>query len=270
MAEVPPIEFSRLAMSKKHRFATEEVETFSTVDLIAELKRRYQILSRPEGSCVIIGPPSAGSSTQAAFLRKDWGFCSISREDFLPANTDLTRGLARLSEELASFRCRRGFAVAHFPETATEAAAFDEMLNTKHPDWKDYKVVLLSLPSENDDKRTESSACLLGRAKGHLVHQASGRIYNSSVPELSPQTANTDDVTGESLTSPKWELSDFTDRLNKWWSINEPSVRKYYRSRISNVDAEQGIHSVSHDISKVFLAEEKEANSNTKNDTSSV
>ena len=111
----------------KHRFATEEIEKFSTVDLIAELKRRYSVLSRPELSCVLLGAPYSGVKSQANFLRKEWGMCQINRFDFINRDVneltdDATR---RLAEEIGSFRCRRGFVVTEFPSNQDEAGKFD-------------------------------------------------------------------------------------------------------------------------------------------------
>jgi adenylate kinase len=241
-------------MSSKHRFATEEIEKFSTLDLISELKRRYQVLSRPERSCVILGAPNSGVSSEAGFLRKEWGLCSIKREDFLPKDdTDLNVGLNKLSEEISSFRCRRGFAIQHFPQSSSEAALLDQMISAKHEKRKDYKVILLTMPHETDEERVESEKTLTSRATGHLVHQPSGRCYNSNVSELAPQTANVDDITGEPLVCPKNDLSGLAYRIKTWWQTQEPSIASYYGSRAQKVDAAKSRDQVSKDVSRILL-----------------
>ena len=234
-------------MSSKQRFSSDEVEKLSTVELIAELKRRYQVLSRPERSCVLNGPHCSGVATQASFLRKQWGLCSISREDIM--KTDLEKGMLKLSEELSSFRCRRGFVLSHFPNNIEEATSLDEMLKEKHTKWANYKVLLLSMSAERDDSLKE----LTERAKGHLVHPASERSYNTNVPELAPQTPFVDDITGEPLVSRQWSIPKLTDSINKWWDVDLPSIDEYYGKRAIHIAADQSIDSVALQISKILL-----------------
>lgn len=238
---------------KAHRFATEEIEKFTTVDLIAELKRRYQVLSRPERSCVLLGPAYSGLSTQAAFLRKEWGLCSISREDILPEDNSSTieTGMTKLSQELNSFRCRRGFALTRFPSSASEAEALDDLLGKKHPHKRDYKVIVFQVPE--DDSGTD---LLSNRAKGHLIHENSGRIYNSNVPELMPQTPYLDDITGDPLVGPQWKISNVEEKITQWWNTQLPSVAKYYGSKIRTINATESRDSVSVEISKLLLNSE--------------
>ena len=238
----------------KHRFATEEIEKFSTVDLIAELKRRYQVLSRPERSCVIIGHPQAGVSSQATFLRKEWGMCLIKRSDVLAKDdSDIHEGLNKLSDELASFRCRRGFVMENFPATEQEAKLFDSMMNKAHADRKEYTPVLLTMPSETEEDQKSSLDLVTKRAMGHMVHEKSGRIYNSSVTDLSPQIPNTDDVTGEPLICPRKDMTGLADKALLWWNTSKPEIMNYYGSRLRVVDASQTRDSVSVEISKALL-----------------
>ena len=241
-------------MSGKHRFATEEIEKFSTLDLISELKRRYQVLSRPERSCVLLGPPYSGVSTQSSFLRKEWGMCTLKRDDIVKADQDLNTSLNRLSEELGSFRCRRGFVLTNFPESENEAKGLDQIISAKHPSRKDYSVILMSVPST-----PESQEIITQRATGMLVHEQSGRLYNGNVPELAPQTKNMDDVTGEALVCPKWDLSGLKDRLNTWWRNTEKEVSAYYGDRVQRVNAQASRDTVSVEISKILLNSKEES-----------
>ena len=241
-------------MSGKHRFATEEIEKFSTVDLIAELKRRYQVLSRPERSCVLVGAPCSGTTTQSSFLRKEWGLCSIERGDIIQGtDTDLNSAVTKLSEEIGSFRCRRGFVITNFPQTSQEAKLFDDMIRSKHVERADYKVILLDVPHEDHDSAAQQ---LMNRATGHLVHVPSGRVYNSNIPELKPQTQNVDDITGEALTCPRLDLASVRNRMLSWWEERKPDFSKFYGDRLSTVDASRSRDAVSMDISRLLLASE--------------
>ena len=250
-------------MASKHRFATEEIERFSTVDLISELKRRYQVLSRPERSCVLLGPDYAGVETQAAFLRKEWGLCTINRTDIMKQSIALDAAIKDLSDEIGSFRCRRGFAVSNFPESTEEAKAFDDMIRSRHSKHADYKVFVIDLPSSDDTMRQKSFMMLDHRARGMLLHPQSGRIYNTTEPELAPQTANIDDVTGEGLVCPNWDLSGLQKKLNNWWEIRLPEVNAFYRTRCRFIDASRPRDSVSVEISKILLGESGSSTSST-------
>lgn len=243
-------------MASKHRFATEEIEKFSTVDLISELKRRYQVLGRPERNCVLLGPDYVGISTQAAFLRKEWGLCTIKRDEIMRESNSLDAAMKKLSGEIETFQCRRGFALTNFPETVEEANALDAVLKLKHPKRVDYKVLMLDLPSANDAERKDSTAILQARAQGMLVHPKSGRIYNTSDPELTPHTPNVDDVTGDALVCPNWKLTDLENRLNDWWGQRRPQLVSFFKRRSCFIDASKPRDSVSIEISRILLGEE--------------
>lgn len=241
-------------MSGKHRFATEEIEKFSTVDLITELKRRYQVLSRPERSCVVLGSPYTGVSTQVGFLRKEWGMCSIKREGVLPkSDSDLNEAVTKVSDEIGSFRCRRGFAIENFPQTDQEAKVFDDMVSAKHADKKDYRVILLSMPHSTKEEQDASIVQLTSRATGHMIHEPSGRIYNSNVPEIAPQTPNMDDITGEPLVCQRMDPSGISTQFTGWLAKNEANLRQYFGQRVKNVDASQSRDAVSMNVSRVLL-----------------
>jgi len=245
--------------TSKHRFATEEIEKFSTLDLISELKRRYQVLSRPERSCVLIGPAYSGVHTQASFLRKEWGLCTIQRNDIIKGSSqDLSKTMQTLSEEIGSFRCRRGFALSDFPQSAEEAKALDDMISEKHEARSDYRVLMLSVPSGTEEEKSKSTNILTHRATGVLVHQSSGRMYNTNVPELAPQSPNIDDVTGEPLVCPKRDLSSLGERLRSWWDNTEPDLAGYYGNRLERFNATATRDHFSVEISKSLLKSNEE------------
>ena len=239
----------------KHRFATEEIEKFSTVDLISELKRRYQVLSRPERSCVLLGHPCSGVTTQATFLRKEWGMCSIKREDiFAKPESDVQEAVMKLSDEISSFRCRRGFVLENFPQNEKEAKLFDTMLSKRQQSPKEYTRILLSTPSDTEEARVNSLKIVTERATGHMVHEPSGRVYNSNVPELSAQNANTDDITGEPLVCPRRDFSQLASSVRFWWSERRPQLESYFGNRLYVVDASQSRDQVSMEVSKILLS----------------
>lgn len=241
-----------------HRFATEEMERYSTIDLISELKRRYQVLSRPRMGCVVSGPPMSGVATQSSFIKKEWGVCSISRDDiFKSSPTGLAEAMNSLSDELASFRCRRGFVLSNFPQGREEATNFDNMLMKSHADKTDYKVILLTVPSGTDDARDKSIDELTRRATGELHHPSSGRVYNSNVQILSPQVPNVDDVTSEPLVCSNVGISSLRDRICSWWDTTENELRDYYANRVQKVDATNSPESVSLDISAFLMGTAK-------------
>jgi hypothetical protein len=180
--------------------------------------------------------------------------CSIKRSDFMKQSDDnLKMSIQTLSEEIGSFKCRRGFVLSHFPETAEEASAFDSMIREKHPVRGDYRVFMFSVAAGNDDEKAQSTEALKSRAAGVLVHPSSGRFYNSNVPELAPQTQSIDDVTGEPLVCPKWDISSLGQRLNTWWNTQEIALKNYYSDRIQLINALVTRDQVSIDLSKKLL-----------------
>lgn len=245
-------------MTGKHRFTTDEVDKFSTVELISELKRRYQVLSRPNRNCVLLGPSLSGVSTQADVLRREWGLCSLKRVEFLPnSNASLTEAVAKMSIEIDSFRCRKGFVLENFPVNEEEATLFDDMLAKKHKERMEYRTILLNMPHNNDIESEASLDQLMSRASGHLIHKPSGRIYNSNVSELAPQTSKTDDVTGEALVGPSYDISSLKANVASWWSTRQPILERYFGSRLERVDASQPMDSVSSAINQVLLIPRK-------------
>lgn len=250
-------------MSGKHRFATEEIERFSTVDLIAELKRRYQVLSRPERSCVLLGVPYSGATSQVSFLRKEWGLCSINRHDILPRHdTDLNEAVSKLADEIGSFKCRKGFAIERFPETVQEAKLFDDMIRSKHQERADYKVILLDMSHDTEESRELSIKQLTSRATGHLIHEPSGRVYNANVPELSPQAPNVDDISGEPLVCPRVDIPGPRSKIESWWRERESVINDFVGARASRIDASQSRDTVSVEISRILLTPSKSQSEN--------
>ena len=108
--------------------SSEDITNVSTVDLLAELRRRYEVLSRPERSAVFMG---AEGEEFANKMNKEFGVCVLDGNKF---------DLSEISKRLTHHQCRRGFALFGFKQ---EAAGFDRMLSTDFPDkrvFADYRV----------------------------------------------------------------------------------------------------------------------------------
>lgn len=180
--------------------------------------------------------------------------CLIKRADVLPKpDSDLHEAVTRLSDEIGSFRCRRGFVIENFPETRQESGLFDSMISKSHVSRKAYAPILLTMPSATDEDRKASLEVISKRATGHMVHESSGRVYNSAVPELSPQVSNIDDITGETLVCPRRDLAGLTQSADRWWTRQEPEIKDYYGDRLKKVESSQTRDQVSFEISKILL-----------------
>ena len=137
----------------------EQLEEISTVDLLAELKRRFRVLHRPEASVVIIG--DSGIAEQSRLIRAEFGLCGIDGEQVKAASTDTMETLKKISAEIQQPRCRRGFVLRGFPSTLEEAQSFDKMLQVDVPDkpvFSDYHVIQLVKQEDQSDVSAASSA----------------------------------------------------------------------------------------------------------------
>ncbi len=164
----------------------EELDNFSTLDLLTELRRRYAVLQHPLRSAAIIGPPGSGRESQAKALRRDWGLCVIDGEE---ARTSAD-ALHSISEKLSTGQCRRGFALYRFPQTPEEARGLDKMLETDFKEnkvFRDYRVVaLVSEDSEGLKERSSNKDLYADRVKSWLTSKegllpyftGSGRTVN--------------------------------------------------------------------------------------------
>jgi len=213
----------------------EELDNFSTLDLLTELRRRYSVLTHPPRSAVLLGPPGSGRASQAAALRRDWGLCAIDGE-VARASGD---ALKSISEKLATTQCRRGFALHRFPASAEEARGLDRMLETDYKDkpvFREYRVVLLDSPEE---------AALQARSAGKLVHSASGRIYGKESSE------GVDEVTGAKLQSRE---DNYAGRYKQWLETKE-AVLQYFRAgrAVSVVDAGKPVEEVASEVGKILM-----------------
>merc|ERR1719181_936150 len=118
-----------------------ELENVSTIDLIAEIKRRFGILNMPEKRVAVIGPPAVGKTALSTQLRRSFGICQVSTEQVLAQGEPY---LSHVARKLAEPQCRRGFVLDDFPANEVGAAKLAEALDTLGKPLDD--VVFLEAP----------------------------------------------------------------------------------------------------------------------------
>jgi adenylate kinase family enzyme len=200
------------------RLATEELNAFSTADLLGELRRRYRVLNRPEISTVFLGPPGSGKSTLRGFSSREFGLCSVDGDKFLKAaEEDTEKTLTEISKFLASSQCKRGFTLSAFPRTKDEAVKFDRMIDLDFPEnqiFKNYKVFFL------DEVKT-SEEILKQRFLGKKIHLRSGRIYSADDDH--------DEVSGEPLV--KANTEEAFAKASSHWNDHKSALFEYFKNR---------------------------------------
>eukprot|EP00746_Dinoflagellata_sp_MGD_P149102 gnl/MRDRNA2_/MRDRNA2_81177_c0_seq1.p1 gnl/MRDRNA2_/MRDRNA2_81177_c0~~gnl/MRDRNA2_/MRDRNA2_81177_c0_seq1.p1 ORF type:complete len:236 (-),score=41.38 gnl/MRDRNA2_/MRDRNA2_81177_c0_seq1:236-943(-) len=181
----------------------EELGGVPTLELLNELKRRHNVLSRPPLRAALVGPPCAGKHTQAELLRRDFGACHISAAElFGGSNASGDAGALQVLEaKLEEPRCRRGFVLEGFPTTVAQADGLQTFLGK------------IGRPLEHVVLIDAELDTLTERCKHRLVHQASGRRYNTKFAP--PQTEGIDDFTGESLSASPYNEAEFSAQLQK-------------------------------------------------------
>ncbi len=205
----------------------EALESASTLDLISELRRRYRILSLPKRSCTIVGPPLSGVGTQSREVERHWGVCAISRKDIFAAkDQNIDQIINYISQELSTFRCRRGFVLSNFPES--EAEALDRVLHKSHHTSVDYKVFMLSPPSGTDeDRRSSVQALQLRGGRTESDSPQDGFLRKAESTNTSQSQQHNYNVNGT------FHMS----ALNEWWQSKEKGLQLYYGSRLNKINA---------------------------------
>merc|ERR1719191_1647751 len=94
----------------------EELGAVPTLDLLNELKRRHNVLSRPPLRAAVLGGPCAGKHTQAEVLRREFGACRVSATELFGGSNASgdAAALDALEVKLEEPRCRRGFVLDGF------------------------------------------------------------------------------------------------------------------------------------------------------------
>jgi hypothetical protein len=130
------------------------------------------------------------------------------------------------------------------------------MITEKHTERIDYKTFLLDMPHAKENEANSSIGILLNRDSGNLIHEPSGRIYNSTIANLAPKSPNVDDISGEPLAERTRNVPDRTRSISSWWESVQPQLEAYFRDRLEKIDASQPKDAVSGAITRIFLRSE--------------
>lgn len=181
----------------------EELGGVPTLELLNELKRRHNVLSRPPLRAAVVGPACVGKHTQAEVLRKDFGACHISAAELFGGSNGSgdASALKALEAKLDEPRCRRGFVLEGFPSTVAQSDGLQVLL------------AKVGRPLEHVVFLEADQATLSERCKHRLVHESSGRRYNTKFAP--PQKDGIDDFTGEQLSATPYNEAEFSSTLEK-------------------------------------------------------
>eukprot|EP00928_Gymnodinium_smaydae_P011171 TRINITY_DN14152_c1_g6_i1.p2 TRINITY_DN14152_c1_g6~~TRINITY_DN14152_c1_g6_i1.p2 ORF type:complete len:268 (+),score=69.59 TRINITY_DN14152_c1_g6_i1:40-804(+) len=218
-------------MAGQRGVAPEDLESLPTSSLLAELRRRHEVLGAPPTRLALLGPPCAGKRTQAEALRRALGVCRITGDDLQRISAaaaaegggaQLTadeRAVAAVESMLARPQCRRGFVLEGFPQTVAQAARLKEVLDKRGAPLE--HAVFLEAPEDQ----------LHERCSGRLRHEASGRQYHERFRP--PAEAGIDDYTGEKLSRPCYDATEVGKRLQEYASSSSLLRTFFDRERLT-------------------------------------
>uniref|UniRef100_A0A0G4H5T4 Adenylate kinase active site lid domain-containing protein n=1 Tax=Chromera velia CCMP2878 TaxID=1169474 RepID=A0A0G4H5T4_9ALVE len=236
-----------------------DLEGVATVDLLGELKRRYNCLSKPEKRVVFVGAPGSGKGTQSTWLKREFCLCHLSTGDMLrdavKAGTTLGKEAKKamdegklvsdeivvglIEEKIGTPACKRGFILDGFPRNVTQADKLKGMLEGHK--MKLDGVFHFDTPDD----------LLVKRVCGRRIHQASGRTYHTEFAP--PKVAGKDDVTGEPLIQRKDDNEEtLRKRLATYHSQTKPLLDYYGKSGILfHLDATKAAKEVESQLSSL-------------------
>jgi len=116
----------------------QDLRNYKLEDLLAEVKRRQQLESKPRMNIILIGPPGSGKGTQAPIIKEDLGLCHLATGDMLrdavatgtelgkQAKAIMDRGdlvsdeivIGLIEDAMKQPVCERGLLLDGFPRTA--------------------------------------------------------------------------------------------------------------------------------------------------------
>ncbi|KJP85998.1 hypothetical protein AK88_04329 [Plasmodium fragile] len=224
---------------------SDNLEKFSTVDLLNELKRRYSCLNKPDGRYIFLGAPGSGKGTQSLNLKKSHCYCHLSTGDLLREAAEKKNDLGNkirntinqgklvdddvvltlVDDKLKSPQCKKGFILDGYPRNVKQAEDLNKLLQTNK--IKLNGVFYFNVPDD----------VLIKRICGRLIHKPSGRIYHKTFNP--PNTPFKDDITNEPLTQREDDNEEvLKKRLNVFKNETTPLIN-YYKNKnlLINLDA---------------------------------
>jgi len=236
-----------------------ELKKVSTLDLLAELKRRVE--TPPGKNIILIGPPGSGKGTQAPIIKDKYCLCHLATGDLLRAavaeGTEMGKkadevmkagGLVSdeivigiIKDNIKSPDCSNGFILDGFPRTVPQAVELGKMLESEKVGKID-SVIEFKIPDET----------LVERICGRMIHAASGRSYHEKFAP--PKVPGKDDVTGEPLMKRKDDNeAALTKRLEQFHAQTKPVVDYYSKLGLyAPVDANQKADTVKAAIAAIL------------------
>jgi adenylate kinase len=210
---------------------------------------------------ILLGPPGAGKGTQARRLAAKHGLVQLSTGDMLraavkagtaiglKAKAIMEKGslvpdeivIGIIEERIAAPDCKSGFILDGFPRTLAQAAALDNLLESKQ------KKLDIVIEMRVDD------AALVERISGRFSCAECGTGYHDKFKQ--PRTAGVCDVCGSTDFSRRADDNAETvkNRLLAYYKETAPLIGYYFaKGNLRPIDGMTAIHEVTQQIENVL------------------